>query len=163
MRGMDVIPLIQEALFSIDTERFNEMYRQLLEENLNYGGNEQGFMFKGKFWSHLESKQQARAQKTYLAKELWDRGNAMTDLAEFMTASRQRTQQWLTNLLRGAKDLQEARNLLPDSVTMILPLFADIPRTKPVGYHIKDKPLSQHTYQELSDLIGSYAANKLIY
>jgi len=163
MRGMEVIPHIQEALFSMDIARKNEMYVGLVEENMNFGGNHAGFLFKGKFWTHLVGKQQAGVQKVHLARELWDKGTEMAELSDFLTKSHQRTQQWLINLLRGAPDLQEARNLLPDSITLLMPMFAEIPRTKPVGFHLTGKPLSKHTYDDLSNLIGSYAANKIIY
>lgn len=155
--------LLTDLLFEKDIKVLAEMQLSLQERNYALGNPKDGFLYAGRFHSTLEPRAQHKALKKQLHRELHDNGEAYITRSNRFTAERTRVFHGLQIFLKPCRSLQDVRDVLPDSVAMIRPEFAKVPRDKPTGWPFEGKPMAMHQYQDISALLEFYVVNRILY
>lgn len=162
LRPNDVIETILTRLGELDRKYISESIDNLIQQNLPFSASVDGFLYGGRFFTNLPANKVRFAKKQPLHFSLQVEGDQLVQsLKEFDNDTRY-LKQGLTVLLRDCKTAQDFRDVLPNSIRMIISEWNSIDRTREVAYTIKDKPLLFDQYHFLEERLHHYLSKRLL-
>jgi len=155
-------PLIESLTAPVE-KHIENLKKDLIEQNQRLGGPEDGFLFRGTFWTTIPKNMQYLAEKRMLHSSLHDDGTHLFERTEQLKKDRLYMIQALGILLRKCSTNQEIRDALPDVVMNYLPSeIASLDRKMSAGWPMKGT-LASREFEKLDKTLTTYVASKLLY
>lgn len=154
------VKAFEKFLFEKDFNRLEKRVIELVNENHQYGGSPDGFLYKGVFYNKMRTNIISKGQ----------RGNLMPEMEPMMAQyfgdtrkienDRTKITQMLANLLLPCKSQQDVRDALPECLVEQAANLKQLPRTREEAFTL-NTPLLQQQYNEFKSLIDIYLVTRM--
>ena len=150
-------------LFAKDSQVLRRDLEELIDANHQAGNPKEGFLLNGEFHTLMNSKSIPLENKRQIHVSLY--GQTMAYIRQRDTCNKEKSRMTfgLVVLLTDCKTWQDIRDALPEILVKMVPGLTELKRTRQEAWTLEFKPLQQHQYQEIRDLIDFYFTNKLLY
>lgn len=149
----------------VEPERrlLDEQLRGLIEQNYALGMPKEGFLYGGVFHSLIRVQDRAKATKKMLHKDLREEARHYMAAEKLFEQEKTRLHNGLTFMLSPCKNEQDMRDMLPDSMKLVLPQpIASLRRTRPPAWAFETEEMFLGQFKELENVIDYYISNRII-
>jgi len=157
-------PIFIQAVEAREKDRLEQIKLKLIERNHRLGGSPIGFMFAGRVFTNCRKpRPHELASLGFLDQSLRNEGNAWQEETRLVESELRRLRQSLDSVLAACKNLQDVRDMLPDTAKSIYDPLRSLDRTRPPGFLFEDSELRMSAFVTTEELIGFFAANRILY
>lgn len=150
------------ALIAGEQKRHDAWRDELITKNRQLGGSADGFLYGGTFHTHLHYGAIREATKKMVHLSLRPEVQVYMASLRTMKDEEKRLSHGLHWIFNFCQTTQDCRDMIPNSTSALSPQLSRLERTRPLGCLIKPESLDQMQYENILDMLETYAAHALI-
>lgn len=159
----EMVNVLVQQVFSYEIEAIAASLTDLVKENQTLGGTLNAFIYSGKTYSLIQNRFIRGLSINPLHPSLEAQADRYIDRQDRVITDHRRIINSMSVVTNKCTSRQDIRDVLPETLVVLVPQLAQMERLREEGFLIKFNPVLKKQFQDTVNLLLDYQANRLLY
>lgn len=163
LKYSNLLPKLMNALMGPEIKRISKNVDSLIQQNSHLGGSAFAYIYQDKRYNKSNSFIPRDRDIKPIHKTLEEQADKLHKELAKVEFDQQKMKQSLSVVLSRCKNIQDVRDVLPETFVKNVPVFQGLDRQKEPGFLLDEFPALRIQYNKAIEISEYYMVNQILY